>query len=105
MITRRHFLTSIITVMLFAMVGRASAQGDVIFFRSGFNGVTQGMLEGESLDPTVTQGFRFAPSDNSQALKVEAGKTIGDELGDAFPSKAGAVVVVESGSARTVSYY
>ena len=69
MITRRHFLTSIITLILFAIVGRASAQGDAIFFRSGFNGVTQGMLEGESLDPTVTQGLRFAPSDNSQALK------------------------------------
>jgi len=93
MITCRHFLTSIITVMLFAMVGRASAQGDVIFFRSGFNGVTQGMLEGESLDPTVTQGIRFAPSDNSQALKVEAGKSIGYELGDAFPSKAGALEI------------
>jgi hypothetical protein len=93
MITRRHFLTSIITLILSAIVGRASAQGDAIFFRSGFNGVTQGMLEGESLDPTVTQGLRFAPSDNSQALKVEAGKSIGYELGDAFPSKAGALEI------------
>jgi hypothetical protein len=81
--------TSIITFILFAIIGRASAQDDAIFFRAGFNGAAKGMLEGESLDPTVTQGLRFALSDNSHALKSETGKSIQYDLGDRFPSKAG----------------
>jgi hypothetical protein len=99
MTKRRHFLTTsaalpvLITLILLAIVGRASAQDDAMFFRAGFNGDAQGMLEEESLDPTGTQSLRFTPSDSSQAWKIEAGKSIGYDLGDTFPSKAGALEI------------
>jgi hypothetical protein len=86
-------LPVLITLILFAIVDRASAQDDAILFRVGFNGGVQGMLEGESLDPAETQRLRFARSDNSQALKIEAGKSIEYDLGDTFPSKAGALEI------------
>lgn len=99
MTTRRHFPTTsaglpgLISLIVLAMVGRASAQDDAVFFRAGFNGASRGMLEGESVDPTVMQGLRFARSDNSQALNVGAGTSIGYDLSDTFPSKAGALEI------------
>jgi hypothetical protein len=83
----------IITLILFALVGRVSAQDDANFFRAGFNGAVLGMLEGASLDPTATQGLRFVPSGSSQAWKIEPGNAIGYDLGDTFHSKAGALEI------------
>ena len=57
--------------LLFTIVGTASSQGDDLFFNADFNGSGQGTLTGQSLDPDITGGFQFAPSDHSQALKSE----------------------------------
>ena len=83
----------LITLILSSIVGRAGAQDDAVFFRAGFDGVAQGMLEGESLDPAVMQGGRVVPSDNSQALTIEAGTSIGYELDGRFPSARGAMEI------------
>lgn len=79
--------------LLFTIVGTASGQGDDLFFNADFNGSGQGTLTGQSLDPDITEGLRFGPSDHSQALKVEAGTTISYDLGDTFSGEAGALEV------------
>ena len=99
MTTRSQFsdtsatLPILITLIVLAIVGRATAQEDSVFFRAGFDGTVQGMLEGESLDPTATQGLRFSRSDKSPALNVGAGNSVGYEIGSKFPSKAGAMEI------------
>ena len=87
----RSFLT--LAGMLSAGHCFAEVPANPVFFRASFDGDAAGHLQEQTLKPEKEQGPSFAGSDHSQSLTVGVGTLVRYDLGDTFPSRAGAMEI------------